>query len=1149
MSRAVIAAPPSPYKGLAAFSDSDLDALLFFGREREIEVIKANLVAARLTLLYGPSGVGKTSLLRAGVAHELRRDDDAAVVVFSSWSGDPIDGLLGAVRREVSRLRPDVDGVVPDRSVAETFAAWTRRLGADLYVVLDQFEEYFLYHADHEAGGPFAELAEVVRLPGLRANFLISIREDSLAQLDAFKAQIPNLFANSLRLDRLDRGAAERAILGPLERYNELVPPDESVEAEPQLVEEILDAVAVGRIQLGSSGRGGAEDGSAERGAIEAPYLQLVLERLWEVEAERGSRRLRLETLHELGGAAHIVEDHLERAMAGLSEEERDAAAAMYNHLVTPSGTKIAHRASDLAGYAALEEVEAERVLDLLTSERIVRAGEDGAAGPRYEIFHDVLADAVLAWRTRHEAERRLQAERQEAARRHRRLLGVAGLSALAFAVLAAIAVYALTQRSSAQDNARQARAGDLVALAAAGLSTDPVRSLQLGVEASDLSQSRTVEDLLRRALVGLRTTAVLDSPSPFESIAFSGDGKSLVATTGGEARIYSGDGRRLLRTLRHGGTVTAASFSPGGDRVVTAGDDGFARVWSTADGRQVRKLRHGGPVTGASFAPRGPFIVTTSDDKTARIWDARTGRLRHRLIHPKAVRSASFSNDGELLVTVARDGIARVFNVGSGGLIASLVQRGRIASARFSPTSDLVATGGAEGVARLWNARTGEAHGPALTGHQRRVIDVAFSPQGDLMATASADGTARVWRTEDGDLVAILPGHVGYVQGLDFSADGQTVVTASRDRMARLFDADSGTLVATLAGHAEAVNDVAFRSGGGTVATASSDRTVRLWNAHPFPELKLLGRHPMPIAAVGFDENGEQVMSVGQEGWVRGWKVSGGIAYRKLPTGILRTAALSGDARVLATADADGTVEVWDVASRRLVRTLDAAGLATAVALSDDGQMVVVGTADGTVRLLRIRDGEVQRTLRTKPNLTAVAISPDGHQILAAGNDYVARIWNAQTGKLERALQPHGDALTSASFSPDGRFVATTSLDQNARLSDAKTGKQIWLLSHASAVNAADFSADSRWVVIAGPRVAGIVNAETGERILRIKGGGAEMTAAAFSPHGFRIATGGNPIAPKSGVVETYECRVCGGIDQLVKRGEKRLARLRATP
>ncbi len=257
-----------------------------------------------------------------------------------------------------------------------------------------------------------------------------------------------------------------------------------------------------------------------------------------------------------------------------------------------------------------------------------------------------------------------------------------------------------------------------------------------------------------------------------------------------------------------------------------------------------------------------------------------------------------------------------------------------------------------------------------------------------------------------------------------------------------------------------------------------------------------------------------------------------------------MSTAVLGGAARVLATADDDGVVEVWDVPSRRLVRTLDRAGAATALAVTEDGKTIVAGTADGTVRSLRVRDGEVERTVHGKPNVTAVAISPDGRRILAAGDDYIAQIWNAKTGMLQRRLEPHAEDLTSASFSPDGRFVVTTSLDQNARLSDAATGKQVWLLSHASAVNAADFSADSRWVVIAGPRVAGIVNAQTGERILRITGRDSQLTAAAFSPQGYRIATGGN-----FGSVETYECRVCGGSERLVNLGEQRLARLRETP
>src|SRR5690348_13235356 len=145
-----VAAPPSPFKGLAAFEDTELDALLFCGREREREVVVANLLASRLTVLYGASGVGKSSLLHAAVAHSLRREHDAAVVVFSSWAGDPRAGLGDAV--------DEAAGIEASGTLSERL-----RAVGEVYVILDQFEEYFLYHERD----PFAdELAAAIGDPG-----------------------------------------------------------------------------------------------------------------------------------------------------------------------------------------------------------------------------------------------------------------------------------------------------------------------------------------------------------------------------------------------------------------------------------------------------------------------------------------------------------------------------------------------------------------------------------------------------------------------------------------------------------------------------------------------------------------------------------------------------------------------------------------------------------------------------------------------------------------------------------------------------------------------------------------------------------------------------------------------------------------------
>src|SRR5204863_499738 len=122
-----------------------------------------------------------------------------------------------------------------------------------------------------------AELPELLRRSP-RTNVLIAVREDSLAQLDAFTGGIVNVFANHLRLDHLDRDAAREAIRGPLERWRELT--GEAVEIEPELVEALLDEARAGRTE-------GAARDTGDR--IEAPFLQLVLERIWTHERAQGS--------------------------------------------------------------------------------------------------------------------------------------------------------------------------------------------------------------------------------------------------------------------------------------------------------------------------------------------------------------------------------------------------------------------------------------------------------------------------------------------------------------------------------------------------------------------------------------------------------------------------------------------------------------------------------------------------------------------------------------------------------------------------------------------------------------------------------------------------------------------------------------------
>jgi hypothetical protein len=313
----------SPYQGLVPFSEEDAD--FFFGRERETRLITANLFASPLTLLYGESGVGKSSVLRAGVVYQSRQRDDLLVIPFSAWQGEPVGGLKAAIAQAAARVRAESPLPKDSQPLADYLADCATRLDRRLMIILDQFEEYFLYHPQDDA---FAlQFPTALARADLPVSFLISIREDSLAKLDRFEGRIPALFDNYLRIEHLDREAARAAIEKPIGRYNLSPQADgHQVTIEPALVEAVLDQVKTGKVSLGEGAKGiGRVEGGVtpHEGSIETPFLQLVMMRLWDEEAKGGPSTLRLETLNRLGGAEHIVRTHLDEAMIALPPDEK----------------------------------------------------------------------------------------------------------------------------------------------------------------------------------------------------------------------------------------------------------------------------------------------------------------------------------------------------------------------------------------------------------------------------------------------------------------------------------------------------------------------------------------------------------------------------------------------------------------------------------------------------------------------------------------------------------------------------------------------------------------------------------------------------------------------------------------------------------
>jgi WD40 repeat protein len=1144
-----VAAPTSPYKGLAPFEDSELDALLFFGRERESEVIAANLIAARITVLYGPSGVGKSSVLRAGVAHRLRQEHAVEVVVFSTWTGDPVAALIEAIGSEGDSLADSLDE-------AATNAA------GDLYLILDQFEELFLYHP---GGGRFAQqLAEVFRRSGSRVNVLIGMREDALARLDAMKAAIPNLLANRLRLELLDRSAGAAAILGPVGRYNSLVTADDAVDVEPELVEVVLDEVTAGRVELSVAGRGVAARG-ADENRIEAPYLQLVLARLWDVEAERGSRLLRRSTLRELGGAERIVQDHLERAMAALSPREKGAAAAMYNFLVTPSGTKIAHGIHDLAGYAAVDEREASAVLQRLSAERIVRASsENGPSTTRYEIYHDVLADAVLGWRTRFEADRRIEDERLAHQRRHRRLLlfGIATLIGLA--VMAAVAVYALAQRSNANHQAAVARVERTKAERQRNIAVEQRREAQRKTREAQTAKAKE-QRAREQAQANARLANAAKREAQSQRAAAEGNRKQALAFAAaaeaerGRAQVQAqlakqqknkavraeavanrqkriGFARELLASAQ---ALIDENFE-GSIRKSLAAASAFRRA-RVAPPRAVEdvlregllglrlraELPGGGPVRVTRFSPNGSILLVAGAGG-ARLFDLAHGFAMRRLRPVTQLADAAFGDNGRLLAAggSGSDHSVHIWDVDTGTPLSTLLMDGAVLSVAFSPNGRLIASGGADGTARVWSVAGGLPlavfRHPAGVSRGDDVQLVSFSPDGTRLLTVGGDRFARVFDVTHPERSPILLNHRDQVNTARFSHDGQLIATAGASNVVRIWAAGTGEEKFTLEGIGR-VNDLAFSPDDTMLATAGGNDTIgRVWNLQRQTSIAIITAHKSGVTSVTFSPDGLSVVTTGRDGRAYIARTDGGFLQGQLLShrGVVTGAAYSPNGELIATSGADGRARIWDARvdpggplPPAFPRELGSHGLAAnakrgpSVAFSPDGQRVLSAGADGTARLWG--PGGRVLTLRHEGPVNVGSFSTDGRTVITASDDGSAAIWSVSDGR--RLLQlKHGAPVTTASLSPNGKYAVTAGRDGVAILWDARRGAPYRRLKHGTdSVNDAKFSRDGRLVATAGAdRTAVIWRVSDGARLLTLRGHSGSIVAVAFARDGRHVAT-----------------------------------------
>ncbi len=1091
----------TPYKGLIPYSEED--ALFFFGREPEREIIIANLMASRLTLLYGASGVGKSSVLRAGVANHLRKlahqnltkhgEPEFAVVVFNSWRDDPVAGLAAAIQKSVAQT---LKGQAQKRDSSSNgfsgvLKAEAHRVGGRLLIILDQFEEYFLYHAQEHGNGTFAfEFPQAVNDLALPVSFLISIREDALAKLDRFEGSISNLFNNYLRVEHLDRAAAREAIVRPIDQYNRLHAVDgQNVTIEPALVEAVLDQVKTGQVLLGEAGRGTVA-GEDTRAQIETPFLQLVMTRLWNEEVSLGSQVLRLKTLETLGGAESIVRTHLDAVISGLTPSEQEVAANIFHYLVTPSGTKIAYGPSDLAAQSDLDRQEVVGVLEKLSygDVRILRTVDppsDHPDKPWYEIFHDVLAPAILEWRTRYnqaqelaDAKRRAEEQKRRAdeqARVARRLRLLAVALAVVTLLAFATSIYAFVKQKEARENKEQAlvylnqtneakveakNQTDLATIRKAEADeAQQTAQEQIEIAAANKADAEEAKADANAAIQAAETAnASAGRAQQAASEANKQSDQRASETRVAYANLLAAQSRSALEETPQRSlllAIEAMKSTEPTDPHVPGAEESLRLALSQSGGFPIPFPEKA--VDRVAISPNNRWVIGTYS-RGVELWQNTVEgpiAVRHRL--EGAGNVIAFSADNRWLAT------SKVSETGSVEDVTPDKEAGRL----YKLDSD------------------GPSSNPlVLRSHKNYISAIAISPDSHWLVTAGDHHDVRLWDLTAADPSAnpvVLPGGGNLDTVISISPDSHWLVTSSWDSHANrgetaatylwnLKAANPGASPFELKGHTASVSNVAFSpdvrwlvtsSGEYDTHTSRMDKTPRVWDLtapDPSAQPRLLIGHEGPIGAMAISRNSRLLVTGG-----------GGDKLER---------------------HYDGTARVWDLGGKGQTAKHVLPGHNApiiAIAITSGNHWVATFTQTGT----GVHDGESTTYLwdlnaakpdETKPvklwddfpkNVSGIRVSENNHWLVARNNN-TAYVWDLTATdpfRNARILRGHEGMILSMAFSPDNHWIVTSGNDQMARvwslIPDQPVASPILLPADSS--HLAVTSADNRWLVTIG--------------------------------------------------------------------------------
>ncbi len=810
------------------------------------------------------------------------------------------------------------------------------------------------------------------------------------------------------------------------------------------------------------SGPGPGHGSGAARDAIESPYLQLVLTKLWAAERAVGSPALRRSTLVDLGGAESIVRRHLDEVMADLPASDRELAAAAFHHLVTPSGAKVALSAADLAEWTTWPLTQVQDLLDALGSgeQRIVRAvpPPQGVAGPtRYEIYHDVLALAVADWRKRYDAGRaaaQLVREREEALalasatrRRLRRARLVAiGLGALLLAI-GALSLFALKlQRDVRTQETLRATLLEAEQL----LYSDPTQSLRLSVDADQGTDDEETAEAVLKASGALRYEMVTD-PAWCPAERPCGADQVLVTPDGEQVVVLDTSGDTVWLTVRSIADPATGQWV----RADLKGESLADEIITHASVNEDASLIGVATRTEAFVVATSTGIATGMDVGGADLYD---------------IEFLTGADDADQVAVSAWDGIG-VLDAGTGQVVRELDVEAPWSTAVVADT--VVALDGGDRRLKVWGADGSAplfASDPIPDDVRLDQVLLAAAPGLAVAATGAMNEpmVLLVWRWEAGPALGRHQGSIMKAVNDLRIDERQWFATVAFDKTARQFDLRKQAWRPALPQHSDWVYSAVTVRRGKRILTAGADGAIHYWSTvtpswatssarHPVYELLGHAGAALDLATVGPTDR--VFVSTGVDRTARIWRLPETRRYEQHRDWVIGLEASSGEScRAVQAGDGDQclvTVSSDHAALHRL--RVDAASPAE-VDFATEGtfeppegrllRQVLLRTGpdlfEGIVLYEESAPPELWRWDPEQPDLPArfvrtldpvpdgvpvdsLSLSADGSMV--AGGDSRGRIhvWDVDTGERWEYTLGRRGTTSGLTFDPTGGWVALT--------------------------------------------------------------------------------------------------------------------------